>query len=96
MAGLRSFLQTRSGALSDLVSKTVLDNIVNKSGQVELPFKSTAEIGRPEVALSDKFVNVLRRAGAEAGKDLLKDVLEGGDDLNNIIDAVKGLRKDER
>jgi hypothetical protein len=93
VTGLREFLQKRSGALTDLVSKTILEKILNKDGQVELPFESRSEIGRPKVSLAETFVAALRRAGAEAGKDLLKDAIEGGDDLENIIDAVKGLRK---
>jgi hypothetical protein len=93
VTGLREYLQKRSGALTDLVSKTILEKVLNKDGQIELPFESKAAIGRPEVSLADTFVDALKRAGAEAGKDLLKDAIEGGDDLENIIDAVKGLRK---
>jgi hypothetical protein len=90
---VRDFLGKRSGTLSNLVSKTVIERFVNKDGQVELPFQSKADIGRPDVTLSEKFLDILKHAAAEAGKDLIKDVLEGGDDVNDLIDAVKGLRK---
>jgi hypothetical protein len=93
VTGLREFLQKRSGALAELVSKTLLERIVNPAGNIELPFKSTEQIGRPNVSLAEKFLDALKRAGTEAGKDLLKDAIGGGDDLNNILDALKGLRK---
>ncbi len=93
VATLREFVEQRSGVLAKLLNKTLFDNIVTPDGNVEVPFKSSAEIGRPEVALSDKLLNALKRAGTEAGKDLLNDALEGGDDIKSLIDAVKGLRK---
>jgi hypothetical protein len=93
VGSLQEFLAKRNGSLSTLISKTILDKIVNKDGQMELPFRSTEKLGHPNVTLSEKFMDILKRAGAEAGKDLLKDALEGGDKLNNIIDAVKGLKK---
>lgn len=95
VAGVKSFLEKRGGALTEVVSRTLLDNVVNPAGQVELPFRSSASISRPDVTLSEKFMNVLKRAGAEAGKDLLKDLLEGGDDLDSIIKAVKGAKKEK-
>ncbi len=93
VASLREFLEKRSSVLAKLVSKTLFDNIVTKDGSVELPFKSSAGIGRPDVALSDKLLEALKRAGTEAGKDLLNDALDGGDDIKSLIDAVKDLRK---
>jgi len=96
VASLKEFLEKRSGQLASLITKTVLDKIITPAGAIELPFKSEAEIGRPDVKLSDKLLDAIKRAGAEAGKDLLKDALEGGDDLENIFDAVKkGLKKDK-
>ncbi|HEX2748915.1 MAG TPA: hypothetical protein VHM91_13000 [Verrucomicrobiales bacterium] len=93
VSSIRAFLDKRSSSLSALVSKTVLNTVVNKDGHIELPFQSKADIGRPDVNLSEKFMDILKRAGAEAGKDLLKDAIDGGDDIKNIIDAVKDLRK---
>lgn len=93
VATLREFVEKRSNVLAKILNKTLFDNIVTKDGNVELPFQSSAEIGRPEVALSDKLLDALKRAGTEAGKDLLKDAIEGGNDIDSIIDAVKGLRK---
>ena len=93
VTSLRTFLEEKSGPLAEIVSKTLLEKIVTPDGSIELPFKSEAEIGRPEVALSDKLLDAIKRAGAEAGKDLLKDALEGGDDLNSIFDSIKELRK---
>jgi len=92
-ASLRKFLAEKSGQLADLVSKTVLDNVVTPEGTIELPFQSEAEIGRPSVALSDKLLDAIRKASARAGKDLLKDALEGGDDINSLLDSFKELRK---
>lgn len=90
---LRKFLHEKSGPLADLVSKTLLEKIVTPEGNIELPFKSENEIGRPSVALSDKLLDAIKRAGAEAGKDLLKDAIEGGDDLQSIFDSIKDMRK---
>jgi hypothetical protein len=92
-ASLKKFLEEKSGQLADLVSRTVLENIVTPEGTIELPFQSESEIGRPSVALSDKLLDSIRKASAQAGKDLLKDALEGGDDLNSLIDSFKELRK---
>ena len=96
VATLKEFVEKRSGVLAKLLNRTLFENIVTKEGNVEIPFQSTAEIGRPDVALSDKLLNALKRAGTEAGKDLLNDALEGGDDIKSIIDAVKELRKKEK
>jgi hypothetical protein len=96
VASLRAYLEKRSGQLATLVTKTVIEKIVTPEGSIELPFKSEAELGSPDVKLSDKLLDAIKRAGAEAGKDLLKDAIEGGDDLENIFDAVKkGLKKDK-
>lgn len=92
-ASLRKFLEEKSGQLADLVSKTLLEKIVTPEGNIELPFKSENEIGSPSVALSDKLLDAIKRAGAEAGKDLLKDAIKGGDDLQSIFDSIKDLRK---
>lgn len=96
MGGLKEFITKRSPGLSDLISKTVLDKIVSAQGNIVLPFKSTDQIGHPNVTLSEKFEDALTNALKEAGKELLKDTLEGGKDLNNILDALKNSLKKEK
>lgn len=93
VGSLRTFLEKQSGQLAELISKTVIEKIVRPDGSIELPFKSEAELGHPDVKLSDKLLDTIKRAGTEAGKDLLKDALEGGDDIKDIFDSIKDLRK---
>lgn len=93
VATLREFVEKRSTVLAKILNRALFDNVVSKDGNIELPFKSTATIGHPEVALSDKLLDALKRAGTQAGRDLLNDAIEGGDDIQSLIDAVKGLRK---
>jgi hypothetical protein len=38
-------------------------------------------------------MDAIKHSISEAGKDLIKDTIEGGDDLNSILDAIKDLRK---
>ncbi len=96
VAGLKDFLEKRGKGLASLVNKTVLEKLVNAENRIELPFQSSEAIGSPDVKLSERFMDILKRSGAEAGKDLIKDALEGGDDINNLIDSLKGLRKKEK
>lgn len=97
IAGIREFVEKKSAGLADLLGTAVIDKLVNPAGNIELPFESAGQIGRPDVALSESFMDAIKRSGTEAGKDLLKDALEGGDKLENLIKSVKdGVKKEDK
>lgn len=90
MAGVDAFLTSKGESLAKIGRETLMKALLNDQGLLTIPFTSTEDIGRPEVTISKSFEKNISNALGDAAKALIKDALDGGDGLQNLID---GLRK---
>lgn len=88
IAGVENWLKTKGESFGPIIRGTILKKLVNDKGLLTLPFTSTEDIGRPEVNLSASFEKAMTNGLKDAGTELLKDTLKGGDGLQGLIDSL--------
>lgn len=88
LAGVDSFLRDKGESLAKIGRETLMQALLNDKGLLTIPFTSTEDIGRPEVTVSKSFEKNISNALGDAAKALLKDTLNGGDGLQNLIDGL--------
>lgn len=90
LEGVNRYLKGMDSTAARIAEEKILSRLVNGRGLLEIPYISTEDIGKPEVAFSSGFEKELMRAASEAGAELIKDALNGGDGLEKVL---KGLLK---
>lgn len=88
IAGVESFLKTKGESLGPIVRETILSKLFTDKGLLTLQFTSNEDIGRPEVNLSRSFEKNLADGLTQLATELLKDTIQGGDGLQNLIDSL--------
>ena len=87
--GVDSFLNSKGENLAKIGRETLMQALLDKDGRLSIPFTSTEDIGRPEVTISKSFEKDISNAVGNFAKGLLKDALDGGDGLQNLIDGFR-------
>lgn len=87
--GVDAFLNSKGENLAKIGRETLMQALLDKDGRLSIPFTSTEDIGRPEVTISKSFEKDISNAVGNFAKGLLKDALDGGDGLQNLIDGFR-------